>query len=232
MNGVVSVTPKIDGQVMGTANGVSTGVQVRGIRADDLQAMTMVSKTLSDGALEHFHGDDAVIIGARLADQLRVAPGYRITLIAPHGNVTPFGMTPRIKTYMVAGTFRVGMSQFDQSVVFMPLDEAQLFFDKDKAVTGLEVMITDPDRANAMVAPIERAAGPYSRIGTWQDMHSTFLNAVEVERNVMFLILTLSFSSQPSISSLACTCWSATRGPILRSCAPWAPRAAPSCASS
>lgn len=189
--GVVSVVPKVDGQVMGTANGISTGVQVRGIRADDLEKMTLVSKTLSDGALAHFHGGDAVIVGGRLADQLRVAPGYRITLIAPHGNVTPFGMTPRIKTYTVAGTFRVGMSIYDQSVIFMPLDEAQLFFNTGNNVTGLQIMITDPDRADAMVLPIQRAAGPGSRIGTWQDMDSTFFNAVQVERNVMFMILTL-----------------------------------------
>ncbi len=189
--GVVSVVPKVDGKVMGTANGLSTGVEVRGIRAQDLKTLPMVAKTLSDGALEHFHGGDAVIIGGRLADQLRVAPGYRITLIAPHGNVTPFGMTPRIKTYTIAGTFRVGMSIYDQSVIFMPLDEAQLFFNMNNSVTGLEVMITDPDRADAMVPPIQRAAGRYPRIGTWQDMDSTFFNAVEVERNVMFLILTL-----------------------------------------
>ncbi len=189
--GVVSVVPKVDGEVMGTANGVSVGVLVRGLRREDLKSLTIVSRTLSDGALEHFHGDDAVIIGGRLADELRLAPGYRITLIAPHGNVTPFGMTPRIKTYTIAGTFNVGMSQYDQSVVFMPLGEAQLFFNMDNGVTGLEVMIADPDRANAMVEPIARVAGPYARIATWQEMDSTFFNALQVERNVMFLILTL-----------------------------------------
>ncbi len=189
--GVVRVAPIIDGQVMGTANGISMGVLVRGMRASDLKTLTTVSKTLSDGALEHFHGGDAVIIGGRLADRMRLVPGTRITLIAPRGNVTPFGVTPRVKSYTVAGTFRIGMSEYDQTFVFMPLDEAQLYFNMDNAVSGLEVMVKNPDDVNAMVEPIAHAAGPFSRITTWQDMNSSLFGALQVERNVMFLILTL-----------------------------------------
>ncbi|HEY1612741.1 MAG TPA: lipoprotein-releasing ABC transporter permease subunit [Rhizomicrobium sp.] len=189
--GVARVAPIIDGQVMGTANGLSVGVLVRGMRAADLRTLTTVSKTLSDGALEHFHGGDAVIIGGRLADRMRLVPGSRFTLIAPRGNVTPFGVTPRVKSYTVVGTFRIGMSEYDQTFVFMPLDEAQLYFNMNNAVTGLEVMLKDPEQANAMAEPIARAAGPYSRILTWQDMNSSLFGALQVERNVMFLILTL-----------------------------------------
>jgi lipoprotein-releasing system permease protein len=191
VSGVVRVAPIIDGQVMGTANGVSMGVLVRGMRASDLKTLMTVSKTLSDGALEHFHGGDAVIIGGRLADRMRLVPGSRITLIAPRGNVTPFGVTPRVKSYTVAGTFRIGMSEYDQTFVFMPLEEAQLYFNMENTVGGLEVMVRDPDQVNAMVEPIARAAGPYSRITTWQDMNSSLFGALQVERNVMFLILTL-----------------------------------------
>jgi lipoprotein-releasing system permease protein len=189
--GVIRVAPIINGQVMGTANGVSVGVLVRGMRAQDLKSLTEVSKTLSDGALEHYHGGDAVIIGGRLANQLRLAPGYQITLIAPRGNVTPFGVTPRVKTYTIAGTFNVGISEYDQTFVFMPLEEAQLYFNMDSKVSGLEVMVSDPDRVGELINPIEKAAGPYSRIVTWQDMNMSLFEAVEVERNVMFLILSL-----------------------------------------
>jgi lipoprotein-releasing system permease protein len=115
----------------------------------------------------------------------------QITLIAPRGNVTPFGVTPRIKTYTIAGTFRIGMSVYDSSYIFMPLEEAQLYFNMGKNVSALEVMITDPDSADAMANAIGTAAGPYSRIVTWEDINSSYFDAIQVEKNVMFLILTL-----------------------------------------
>jgi lipoprotein-releasing system permease protein len=189
--GVVRAAPIIDGQVMASANGMNSGVLVRGMRQADLKSLTMVSSSLSDGALAHFKGGDEVIIGQRLANKMRLLPGQTITLIAPHGDVTPFGTTPRIKTYRIAGTFNVGMSEYDSTFVFMPLDQAQLFFNQDNTVSGLEVMVRDPDNIKAMVAPIGQAAGPYSRVVTWQDMNSSLFGAVEVEKNVMFLILSL-----------------------------------------
>jgi lipoprotein-releasing system permease protein len=191
VKGVVHVSPVIDGEVMGTANGASAGVYVHAMRAQDLKALTEVSKTLSDGALEHYHGGDSVIIGGRLATQLHVAPGYQITLIAPRGNVTPFGVTPRVKSYTIAGTFNIGIAEYDQTLVFMPLEEAQAYFNMDNKVTGLEIMVTDPDGVGAMLDPVEKAAGPFARIVTWQDMNMSLYDAVEVERNVMFLILSL-----------------------------------------
>ena len=189
--GVTRAAPVVEGQVMATSNGASLGVRVRGMRREDLASMSVVSKTLSSGTLQRFAGGDSVIIGARLAERLRLAPGMAITLIAPRGNVTPFGVTPRIKTYRIAGTFRIGMSEYDQSYVFMPLEEAQLYFNMGATASALEVMITDPDRAEALANPIATAAGPYARVYTWQDINSTFFGAIEVERNVMFLILTL-----------------------------------------
>ena len=189
--GVVRVAPKVDGQLMATSNGLTAGVIVRGLRGRDLKSFTVVSKTLSEGALARFEGDDVVIVGARLAQKLRIATGMTITLIAPRGNVTPFGMTPRIKTYRIAGTFNVGMSQYDSSLIFMPLEQAQLYFNMGDTVTGLEMMVADPDKVDELVVPISRAAGPAARIDTWHDLESTFFDAIQVERNVMFLILTL-----------------------------------------
>ena len=191
VKGVTRVAPIVDGQVMATENGIASGVIVRGMRAQDLRTLTTVSKSLSEGALAHFTGGDSVIIGARLAERMHTFPGGRITLIAPRGNVTPFGVTPRVKTYTVAGTFRIGMSEYDQTFVFMPLAEAQLYFNMGASVNGLEVMVQDPDRVNNLFEPLQRAAGPYARIITWQDMNSSLFSALEVERNVMFLILTL-----------------------------------------
>ncbi|MDE2163532.1 MAG: lipoprotein-releasing ABC transporter permease subunit [Alphaproteobacteria bacterium] len=189
--GVTLVAPIVDGQAVASSDSINTPVYVRGMRLRDLKAFTIVSKTLSPGALAHYSDGDSVIIGARVAQKLRVVPGMSVTLLAPHGNITPFGITPRVKTYTVAGTFDVGMSEYDQTFVFMPLSEAQLYFNMADTVTGLEVMVRDPDQVDGMVAPIGRAAGPYARIVTWKDINSTFFGAIETERNVMFLILTL-----------------------------------------
>jgi lipoprotein-releasing system permease protein len=189
--GVVRVSPVIDGQVMATSNGISRGALVRGIRRDDLAKLTTVSKTLSPGALSRFQGGDSVIIGYRMAQQLGIGPGMTITLIAPKGNVTPFGTTPRVKTYSVAGVFNIGMSEYDSSFVFMPLEEAQLYFGLGDGVSGLEAMVAKPDAVAGYTTAIAQAVGPTARILTWQDVNSSLFGALEVERNVMFLILTL-----------------------------------------
>src|SRR4051794_38851532 len=183
--GVTRVTPIVDGQVMASANGLNGGVLVRGLRRNDLQKLTTVSDSLSDGALAHFQGGNSVIVGQRLAEKMRLLPGMPVTLIAPRGNVTPFGTTPRVKSYTIAGTFHVGKSEYDQTFVFMPLDEAQLYFNMGNSVNGLEVMVTDPDRANALATAIAATVGPVYRILTWQDMQSSLFGALQVERNVM-----------------------------------------------
>ncbi|MBU6299029.1 MAG: lipoprotein-releasing ABC transporter permease subunit [Alphaproteobacteria bacterium] len=189
--GVTLVAPIVDGQAVASSDSINTPVYVRGMRLRDLKAFTIVSKTLSPGALAHYSDGDSVIIGARVAQKLRVVPGMSVTLLAPHGNITPFGITPRVKRYTVAGTFDVGMSEYDQTFVFMPLSEAQLYFNMADTVSGLEVMVADPDKVDSMVGPIGKAAGPYAHVVTWKDINSTFFGAIETERNVMFLILTL-----------------------------------------
>ncbi|MBI3676551.1 MAG: lipoprotein-releasing ABC transporter permease subunit [Proteobacteria bacterium] len=190
--GVTRVAPIVDGQVMASSDGVSMGVLVRGMRRADLKSLTTVSNTLSPGALGRFQGGESVIIGARLADKLRLYPGMTITLIAPRGNVTPFGTTPRVKSYTIAGTFRIGMTEYDQTFVFMPLEEAQLYFNLDNTVSGLEIMVADPDNlGDRLLNSISAAAGPYDRVTSWQDVNSSLFGALQVERNVMFLILTL-----------------------------------------
>ena len=189
--GVTRAAPFVDGEVMAGQNGVDQGVLVRGLSDADLKSLTIVSKTLAPGALTGFDSGDEVIIGAGLAEKLGLRAGSSITLAALKGNVTPFGTMPRIKTYTVAGTFRIGMTQYDTSFVFMPLKEAQLFFDAGRAVSGIEVMVEDPDHDLAMLPRLGQAAGPNTRLIPWQDTNSSFFEALTVERNVMFLILTL-----------------------------------------
>jgi lipoprotein-releasing system permease protein len=189
--GVVRAAPIVDGQVMASQNGYTSGVLVRGMRAGDLASLTTVSSSLSKNALTYFKGDEAVIIGSGLALKLGLRPSDRITLIAPKGDVTPFGTTPRIKTYLVAGTFKIGNTAYDNNFIFMPLSEAQLFFNTGNRVNGIEVMLSDPDQDMAVLPALSHASGPGTRLVPWQDVNSAFFEAVTVESNVMFLILTL-----------------------------------------
>ena len=188
--GVTRADPIVDGQVMGSQNGVNTGVYVRGMRAADLASLKSVADSLTPGALANFN-DDSVIVGDGLAQKLGIHRGGSITLIAPKGDVTPFGTTPRIKTYLVAGTFKIGNNLYDSGFVFMPLTEAQSFFNTGDGVTGIEVMVQKPDDDLAMLPAIKQAAGNAVSLVPWQDINGAFMQAVTVEGNVMFLILSL-----------------------------------------
>src|SRR5882757_1821256 len=189
--GVVRAVPVVDGQVMASQNGENAGVIVRGIRRADLAKLTVVAEKLRSGSLAYFDRDDLVIIGAGLAAKLGVRVGGDITLIAPKGNVTPFGTTPRVKTYHVISSFRIGNTLYDSNYIFMPLNEAQLYFNYGDTVSGIEVMITDPEADMALLPALTKAAGPMMRAVPWQDINSAFFEAIQVESNVMFLILSL-----------------------------------------
>ncbi|MSO88678.1 MAG: lipoprotein-releasing ABC transporter permease subunit [Rhodospirillaceae bacterium] len=189
--GVVAVRPIIDGQVMATANNVASGALVRGMRPADLAAHSVIAANVVQGNLDDNSGDDAVVIGHRLAQKLGLRVGDSITLISPQGTVTAFGVLPRLRAYRVVATFDIGMYEYDSSFVFMPLPAAQIFFRFDGAVSGLEAIIDDPDRVGQLRQPIVEAAGDSVRMVDWQQVNSSFFNAIQVERNVMFLILTL-----------------------------------------
>ena len=188
--GITSVRPLIDGQVMATAGSQASGALVRGLKAQDLASQGLIASHVAPDVLANFK-DNNLIIGNRLALRLGIQPGGNITLISPQGATTVFGSVPRIKTYRVAGTFNVGMYEFDNSIIFMPMEAAQVFFNVDNAVTSLEVMVADPDNIKTYDREIFNALGGRARIFDWQQSNLSFFNAVEVERNVMFLILTL-----------------------------------------
>ncbi len=188
--GVLRAAPIVDGQVMASRDNANYGVAVRGMRGPDLAALPSMAGAISPGALQAF-GEDRVIIGEGLAAKLGLTRGSPITLIAPKGDATPFGITPRIKTYTVAGTFKIGNSLYDSNFVFMPLEEAQAFFNTGEGVSGIEVILADPDRNMAMLPDLAKAAGANVRLIPWQDINSGFLEVVQIEGNVMFLILSL-----------------------------------------
>ena len=188
--GVTAAIPIVEGQVMATTDAGASGALVRGIRPEDLRALRLVSDHIIAGSLADF-GDDGVAIGYRLAQRLGVGVGGRVTVISPQGTATVFGTMPRIKTYHVAALFDVGMYEYDNSFIYAPLAAAQLFFRLPQAVTDLQVSVADPDRVRDEARLINAALGGQARIVDWQQANSSLFNAVEIERNVMFLILTL-----------------------------------------
>ena len=191
VTGVVAVTPMIEGQVMATARGIAQGAVVRGIRAQDLAARNIVADNIKSGSLVDFKGKNAIIVGQRMASKMGVLVGDKITLISPKGNTTAFGTVPRMKAYTVAATFQIGMYEYDSSFVFMPLKNAQVYFKMPGAVSNLEVFVTHPDDAIAIGRDISKEMKGKARIHDWQRVNASFFNAIQVERNVMFLILTL-----------------------------------------
>ena len=189
--GVRLAAPIVEGQALASSPFNAAGVLVRGIRSSDLNKLTSIAKNLKQGTLEGFDTGQGLAIGRRLADQLSVHAGDNITLVAPKGAVTPMGTTPRIKTYKIAAVFEIGMSEYDSAIVFMPLPEAQLYFNRAGDVTAIEVYTTDPDRIDRFRKLVTDAAQRSIFMIDWRQRNATFFNALQVERNVMFLILTL-----------------------------------------
>jgi lipoprotein-releasing system permease protein len=191
VDGVLDVIPLIEGQVMVTARGIAQGSIVRGIRSQDLRKRKIITDNIISGTLNSFEGSSAIIIGHRLAEKLRVNIGDKLTLISPKGNTTAFGTMPRIQAYTLVATFQVGMYEYDSSFIFMPLPAAQVFFRHPSAITNLEVFVDNPDNAVSIGRKISKKMRSGTRIHDWQRVNASFFNAIKVERNVMFLILTL-----------------------------------------
>ncbi|HEY7296722.1 MAG TPA: lipoprotein-releasing ABC transporter permease subunit [Xanthobacteraceae bacterium] len=189
--GVRLAAPIVEGQALASSPFSSAGVLVRGIRGADLAALPSIGNNIKQGSLDGFDEGQGVTIGRRLAEQLSLRMGDNLTLVAPKGAVTPMGTTPRIKSYRIAAIFEIGMSEYDASFVFMPLPEAQAYFNRAGDVSAIEVYTDDPDRIDRYRSLVTYAAGRPIFTIDWRQRNATFFNALQVERNVMFLILTL-----------------------------------------
>jgi lipoprotein-releasing system permease protein len=191
VSGVRLAAPIVEGQALSSSPFNSAGVLVRGIRSSDLTKLGSIANNIKQGTLEGFDEGQGLAIGRRLADNLSVRAGDNITLVAPRGAVTPMGTTPRIKTYKVGAVFEIGMSEYDGAIVFMPLPESQLYFNRAGDVTAIEVYTNNPDRIDSFRRLVTDAANRPIFMIDWRQRNATFFNALQVERNVMFLILTL-----------------------------------------
>jgi len=189
--GVISASPLIEGQVMATNNGQARGAVMRGIKTDDLRARTILSSNIKAGSLDDFGPDDSIVIGTEMARRLGVMVGDKVTIISPKGQATAFGTVPRMRAFRVVATFSIGMFEYDSGFAFIPLHAAQIYFQMPDTVSNLEVFVEDTGKTTEIGESIKLALNGDARVFDWQKTNASFFNAIQVERNVMFLILTL-----------------------------------------
>jgi len=191
VEGVTRAMPFIEAQAMATSARSATGALVRGIREADLKQLGSVNNDRLRGTLDGFDASGGVAIGYRLAWKHGLALGDTLTLISPEGPETILGSAPRIRSFPIVAVFEIGMSDYDSSVVYMPLTDAQEYFVSEDGVTAIEIMVERPDDIAGYLVPLTERTGGALQYVTWQRSNETFFNALQVERNVMFLILTL-----------------------------------------
>jgi len=190
--GVTSALPLVEQPLMASANGRVEGVMVRGARRQDILANPTLTKNVKSGDLRLLQpGSNKIALGTRLAEQLGAYPGSEISLISPEGRATPVGTVPRIVSYTVVATFEVGVYDYDNSYVIMPIEDAQNLLMLGDNAQMVEVMVTNPDKIQPQVGALQRIVGPQGRVVDWRNMNAALFEALEVERVAMFVVLSL-----------------------------------------
>ncbi|WP_395651792.1 lipoprotein-releasing ABC transporter permease subunit [Brevundimonas sp.] len=192
--GVVSVSPLVEAQALIRAGGQTTGAVVRGLRPQDLGTMQYVSSSLSDEARASFgrgfYGGDRVLVGQALMDQMGLRVGDPISIYSPTGADSAFGnLGGQEKTYFIGGAYSSGTADYDRAFIFMPLEQAQLFFGKEGLWDVIELKVDEPDRVQDYLAPVRDAAGAGSLVTDWTQRLAAFWGALKVERVAMSIIL-------------------------------------------
>lgn len=184
--------PLIEGQALIQGEfGGSSGALVRGMKAEDLRKMESINKNIKKGTIAHFDENSSLLIGKEMAKNLGLIVGRSLRMISPDGDTTPFGMNPRIKAYNVGAIFEIGMYEYDNSIIFMPFHEAQFFFNMGDRVKTIEIFLKKPDEIDKVKKEISSILPQNTMLIDWRERNQAFFSALEIERNVMFLILSL-----------------------------------------
>lgn len=191
ISGVASAIPKIEGQVMASFQGRAVGAMVAGFRSSDLHYKPLLMQRINAGDAKAFERGEGIVIGSRMAEKMGIHIGDELTLISPEGRATIAGMVPRVKAYPVVATFSIGMFAYDNGLVLLPFSEAQLYFKLTNSASQIEVMGADADQSQQLAREIRQQLGVGYRVYDWQSSNSHILQAVIIQRNVMFLILLL-----------------------------------------
>ncbi|MEM6620066.1 MAG: lipoprotein-releasing ABC transporter permease subunit [Pseudomonadota bacterium] len=190
VDGVVRVAPVVKAQVMATANGRNSGVEIFGETYEDVLTIPrVVEPEIRRGELSNYN--KGVAIGVGIARELNLSLGDKITLISPNGIRTAFGTSPRVSAYEVVYIFGVGRWDIDRTRIYMPLAEAQAFFNREGQVDEFEIQVTDPENVERLAGDLILAGGPNSLVWTWKISSGGFLRALEMEDNVMFIIMAI-----------------------------------------
>ena len=189
--GVTSVLPVLDGQVaISVERAGARGGLVRGVLREDLRGLPAIGGHIVAGSLDEFEGDDAIVVGVGLANSFRLAPGSRITLLSSQGAATAFGVIPRVRAFKVVAVFDAGLSEYNNSVVFLPMAMAQVFFQKPDAVTGLQLRVAVPERAEAIVPAIRAILGARNvLLRDWRHANDQIIGILQIQKDTMFIVL-------------------------------------------
>lgn len=191
VDGVVLATPLVDGQAMLSSGDAARGVLLRGLPVDKLQQLPSLKGNVQEGSLEDLRRPNSIAVGARLAERYGFKLGQKISLISPRGTVTPFGTAPRLKQFTLVAIFRVGLSEYDLNFTFSSIETASGFFGFGPHQGAIDIILDDPDSIDARAAALRTAADEENYLTDWKQTNSTLAGALEVERNVMFIILTM-----------------------------------------
>ncbi len=190
IEGVERAIPMVERQSLLSVGGLSTGVLVRGLSTEDFKSKPTLAESLVAGDLADFY-NDTVIIGSEIAKRYRLQIGDQVQLLSPQGKSSPFGSLPRKGTFTVAAVFDVEMYEYNNGFVFMPIDMAQRFYQMPQAVNVMELFVNDPNISSEVVEAAKQVLPSTFHVSDWKATNGSFFNALQVERNVMFLILTL-----------------------------------------
>ncbi len=191
IGGVTRAAAVVESQAMVTHEGSAQGALVRGLSISGLNSLKAIKEGIAAGKIDDFEGRGVAVIGHRMASRLGVEIGDPITLISSARGVTPFGAVPLQKSFKVIAVFDVGMYEYDSTFIYIPLRDARALFQTGDGVSFIEAMVENPEKLNSIKQEIRKSLSGQFRIFDWRDTNQTFVNALNVERNVMFLILTL-----------------------------------------
>ncbi len=190
VDGVTRAAPLVRQQIMANYNNANAGVEVYGISFDDLMTIPRIAHPEDSlGDIADF--EKGIAIGSGVARELGVTVGDRIKLISPNGTRTAFGTSPRVNAYEVVYIFTAGRWDLDRTRTYLPIAQAQTFFNKDGVADEIEVMVENPEAVDDLLAPIMLAAGDRTLVWTWRDRAGAFLRALTVEDNVMFVLMSI-----------------------------------------
>jgi len=191
IGGVTRAAAVVESQAMVTHEGSAQGALVRGLSISGLNTLKSIKEGIAAGKIDDFEGRGVAVIGQRMASRLGVDIGDPITLISSARGVTPFGAVPLQKSFKVVAVFDVGMYEYDSTFIYIPLRDARALFQTGDGVSFIEAMVENPEKLQPIKQEIQKSLSNQFRVFDWRDTNQTFVNALNVERNVMFLILTL-----------------------------------------